>query len=291
MKNVFCAIVAISSLLFANTVFAQESSQQETPKKKKQHELTITTNGIRIQQTDSAHTKVGVLDSNDTKDTHKGKFSVAVGPVDLGINILADNTNYNDPSVHSFLRVPANEQNKSLFDLRQGKSINVNVYPISVIFRALKTHNQKIYISSGIGLQLYNFRYESPVTFTKNPTGIVIMDSMSFKKNKLALDYLNIPLMFTFKTRLNKDNWLVYGVGITEGFLISSWTKQESGQIGKVRVHDAFGLASFNTCVTAEFGLDDAFRFYATYQLTSMFGSGIGLDQHPFSFGIRFSGI
>ena len=289
MNNTICAIVATGILLLAKPVSAQDSTKHETPKKKKkQHELMITTNGIRIQQTDSAKTAIGLIDSNDIKDEHKSRFSVNIGPVDIGVNILADNTNYNDPSVRSLLGVPANQQNKSLFDLRQGKSINVNVYPISVTYRALKTRNQIIYITSGLGLQLYNFRYELPITFTRGLTE-VIMDSITFKKNKLALDYLNIPLMVTFKTRVNKDNWLVYGVGITEGVLISSWTKQESGQRGKVRLHDAFGLAGLNTCITAEIGLEDAFRFYVSYQLTSMFSNG--LDQHPFSFGLRFSGI
>lgn len=284
MKNTFCAIVAIAGLLFAQTISAQETAEKK-PHGKKKHVLTLTTGGLKVYSVDS--TKKTTSESN-VDEHEKRKFFTSIGPVDLGLNLLADNTNYSDPSVKNFLHVPANAQNKSLFDLRTGKSVNVNVYPFMLSYRAVKTHNQRIYISSGLGLQLYNFRYEAPLTYTKNPSG-VILDTISFKKDKLALDYLNVPLMFTFKTRISKKDWLVYGVGITEGYLISSWTKQESGQRGKVKMHDAFGLASTNTCVSAEIGLDDMFRFYFTYQLTSLYTNG--LDQHPFSFGIRFSGI
>jgi hypothetical protein len=157
-----------------------------------------------------------------------------------------------------------------------------------VKFAAVKTQRQRIYISSGLGLQLYNFRYENNISYTRDPAGIII-DSVSFSKNKLGLDYLNIPLMLTFKTRLFKDRWLVYGVGITEGLRIASWTKQKSDERGKVKTHDDFGLADWNTCVTGEFGIEGIVRFYASYQLTSLYDNA--LNQHPISFGFRFSGI
>jgi len=281
MKHTLCAIAAIAGLLFSLRSSAQDTDDTAAHKKKKHwHELAINSNGIMILSKDSAKA------TKATEDAHR--FTVGYAMVDLGINLIADNTNYMNPAVKTYLDVPANEQNKSLFDLRQGKSINVNINPVMVKFKALKTKNQRIYISTGLGLQLYNFRYESPLTYTKNPSS-VILDTISFKKDKLGLDYLNVPLLFTFKTRLNKDNWLVYGVGITEGYLICSWTKQESGLRGKVKVYDAFGLANTNTCVSAEFGIEGAFRFFASYQLTSLYQNG--LDQHPISFGLRFGGI
>ena len=165
-----------------------------------------------------------------------------------------------------------------------------------VKFRALKTEGQRIYLSSGIGFQFYNFRFENPITYAKNPARVT-MDTIVFTKDKLAMNYLNIPLMLTFKTRFHKgdsgksknDKWLVYGFGVTEGFRIDSWSKQKSGDRGKVKVHDAFGLADFNTCVSAEIGVEGVIRFYASYQVTSLYSNGI--DQHPVSFGIRLGGI
>ena len=226
--------------------------------------------------------------SND-KDKTEGDFDTHWGILDLGLNTVADNTNYNSAAAKAFLNVPANRQNSSLFNLRQGKSINVNIYPFMETLYALKRKNQKINISVGLGLQLYNFRYENPISYTRNPN-TVVLDSMSFKKNKLAFDYLNLPLMITFKTRLHNDKWLVYGVGITAGYSIATWTKQEFGS-HKVKLHDDFGFSNFNSCLTGEIGLSNTIRFYGTYQLTNMFTTSTGMSQHPISFGIRFFAI
>jgi len=285
MKITFCAIAATACLLSANTVFAQTDS---TKTKHKKHTLTITfPNGIQINNAGDSSSKSFTDSLKDKSDKDDKKFKTNMTMLDLGINILQDKTNYQDPAVKNYLHVPAGQQNASLFDLRQGKSINVNIYPFMFRYRLLKTGGQRIYLTTGLGLQLYNFRYEQPLTYTRSH--FVDLANTNFHKDKVALDYLNIPLMLTFKTKLYSDNWLVYGGGITGGYRIASWTKQESGMYGKVKVHDAFDFADFNSCVTAEIGIDDMFRFYGSYQLTNLYSNA--LNQHPVSFGIRFSGI
>jgi hypothetical protein len=228
-------------------------------------------------------------DHRGDKDKEEGDFETHWGVLDLGINTISDNTNYNSPAVRNFLNVPANRQNAELFKLRQGKSININIYPWMQTLYAVKRRNQKINISTGIGLQLYNFRYENPITYNKNP-GSVTLDNSSFKKDKLGFDYLNIPLMITFKTRVYNNKWLVYGVGITGGYSIATWTKQEAGG-QKNKVHDDFSFADFNSCLTGEIGISPGIRFYFSYQLTNMFDNTSGMNQHPVSFGIRFFAI
>lgn len=289
MTRTICAIAAIAGLLFANTLKAQEK-QDETAKKKKKHSIVISNKGIRVEYSDSAEykDKAGKMKMIDKEK--QGKFSSSFALMDLGVNLISDNTNYADPSVQHYLNVPSAMKTKSLFDLRTGKSINVNIYPWMLKYHALKTKGQRIYIATGIGLQLYNFRFDESISYTKNPSG-VILDTVVFKKNKLAMDYLNVPLMLTFKTRISKNNWLIYGVGITEGYRIGSLNKQVSGERGKVKTRGSFGLADFNTCINAEFGVEGIVRFFASYQLTSLYGSEAGLDQHPICFGFRLSGI
>ena len=225
----------------------------------------------------------------DDKDKTEGDFDTHWGILDVGLNTIADNTNYNSAAAKAFMNVPANKQNSSLYNLRQGKSINVNIYPFMETLYALKRKNQKINISTGLGLQLYNFRYENPITYTRNPN-TVTETATSFKKDKLGFDYLNVPLMITFKTRLHKDKWLVYGVGVTAGYSIATWTKQEFDS-HKVKVHDDFGFSNFNSCLTGEIGISTGIRFYGSYQLTNMFTTATGMNQHPISFGIRFFAI
>ena len=301
MKNTCCALVAFAILLLSSSSKAQTENTPKTNKKHRGTTVSITyPGGLIVQKKDSSVNKVGAIkdkdidsdnhyDSEEDKEVKGGpRFKTGITTVDLGINILKDNTNYSAPAVKSFLNVPASQQNASLFDLRQGKSINVNIYPLLVRYKALQTHGQRIYITSGLGLQLYNFRFDQPITYTRDPQ-VVILYAQPFKKDKLAMDYMNVPLMFTFKTRLSKKNWLVYGGGITEGFRLDSWTKQVLSSGKKVKVHDAFGLADFNTCLTAEFGIENYFRLFASYQITSLYTNG--LDQHPVCFGFRFTGI
>jgi len=78
-------------------------------------------------------------------------------------------------------------------------------------------------------------------------------------------------------------------VGITGGYRLSSWTKQISDQKGLQKNHDKFNFSDFNSCITAEFGLDDYFRLYASYQVTPLQENA--LDQRPFSIGLRFGGL
>lgn len=293
MKSTFFAIAALVCLCLAAKGYAQDTTK-DTGRFRKHDVLTISNKGICIQHSYDDD-KTG-MKAKDSARVEKKKFSVSFSMFDLGINTLRDNTNYSDPSLSSYLNVPAADRNKQLFELRTGKSINVNINPFMVKFKALKTPGQRIYFATGLGLQIYNFRYDAPITYIKQPNS-VIMDNITFKKNKLALTYLNVPLMLTFKTRLyrdpkgrsKKDEWLIYGVGMSEGFLLNSVTKQISGQRGKIKVRDQFGLADLNTCVTAELGVEGTFRFFGSYQLTSMYNNA--LDQHPISFGIRFGGI
>ncbi len=298
MKYTFSSIIATTALLLAGNTFAQEKATVKAEvtktdtagKKKAGKALTISNDGIYIGSTDSASLK---------KRKEKRFFSTF--SMDLGFNFLQDNTNYNDPKVISYLsNVPAAKKNAQLFDLNQAKSINVNLYWLRA-FKAIDAKKQKLIISSGLGLQIYNFRYDNNITYSKHPAAIT-QDTIAFSKNKLALDYLNVPLMFTFKTKLHqgasgkKSTWLVYSVGATAGFNISAWTKQKSDERGKVKMHDEFSfdkslfdINKFNACLTGEIGIDDVIRFYGTYQLTSIYTNGI--DQHPISIGIKLVGI
>ncbi len=286
MKNVIYAIAAIAMLSCAQTTVAQEKKEE-----KKKRSVSISKEGVKIKSNDSSKTIINKTD--DENESHNGKdkpkFKSNYMMLDLGLNLMQDNTNYADPTVQALLNVPANRQNESLFNQRASKSINVNIYPWMLKFAALRTKNQRIYISTGIGLQLYNFRYDEQLVFNKNPMSISLDTIQALKKNKLAMNYLSVPLMLTFKSRLYNDHWLAYGVGITGGYRIAAWTKQVTTKGAKSKSYDAFGTSDFITSVNAEIGIDGAIRFYASYQLTSMFDNG--LDQHPICFGIRFNGI
>lgn len=256
-------------LLISVSCFAQESATDSA--KKKGHSVSIS------------------MGSEETKDTSNKIFDLHIGMLDLGFNYLNDKTNYAAPAAQNFLNVNSELRNENLFSLSEGKSINVNVFPVMLKARVLKTKRQRVYITLGAGLQMYNFRFNKPITYLNETTPMVVMDTVLFTKNKVGLTYLSVPLMVTSKTKLAKDIWLVYGVGITAGYRIASWTKQVSGERGKQKNHDQFNFNNFNSCITGEIGVDGWVRLYASYQLTALHENA--LNQHPYAIGVRFVGI
>jgi hypothetical protein len=269
MKLIYCLLATI---LLTTTAIAQEKKDSTN---KSKYSISIGSNGLRIGETDSANIE--------------HKFDVQVGVVDVGVNTLRDNTIYSNAATQSFLNVPNDQKNSNMFSLQNAKSINVNVWPVLLKWRPVKTEHQKVYLYSGLGLQMYNFRFTKDISYLNNTSPEVYMDSISFSKNKLGLTYLSVPLGFTLKTKLAPKAWLVYGVGITGGYRLSSWTKQISGERGKQKNHDSFNFNDFNSCVTGEIGVDGWIRLYVSYQLTSL--QKTALDQHPLCIGIRIGGV
>jgi hypothetical protein len=265
-------------------------AQQDKPKvtvdsanNKKTYTFEMGSKGFNIEVTekDSTGKKVAV--------PRKSRWDIQVLMMDIGFNALRDNTNYNTAAAQQFLQVPGDMQNENLFSMRQGKSVNFNIYPIMATYDAVRTKKQKVVLAAGIGLQTYNFRFNKNISYINQTTPAVVLDSVAFTKNKLAVTYLSIPLMVDFKTRLAKEMWLVYGVGVSGGYRIDSWTKQISGERGKQKFHDGFNFRDFNACVTGEIGLDGYVRLYASYQLTPLHENA--LEQNPYAIGIRFFGI
>ena len=273
MKLIYC-ILAATMLL--STAQAQDKTDTTTHKKNRKS-ISLGSAGIKVGEVDTAQNPVEKV------------FDIEVGVVDVGVNTLMDKTVYTNAATRAFLNVPQDQKNANLFSLQNAKSINVNVWPVLVKLRLAKTEHQKVYLYSGIGLQMYNFRFTKNISYLNTNKPEVYMDSLTFSKNKLGFTYLAVPLGFTLKTKLAPKAWLVYGAGITGGYRISSWTKQISDQRGKQKNHDSFNFNDFNSCVTGEIGVDGYLRLYVSYQLTSL--QKTALDQHPLCIGIRIGGV
>lgn len=284
ISNVVCAL-AIGLALW-QTAAAQES--KKTAKQRKV--LSISTEGITFTEYDSSNkatTKSYTCDSNNKK-----RWSSTM-VFDLGFNQMQDNSNYNDPNVKGLLDVPTAMQRKELFDLNFAKSVNVNLsYQHSYL--ALRSKNQRIYLTTGLGMQIYNFRYDNDISHSRNESRI-FADTFDFKKNKLGINYLNVPLLVTFKTRISrndnpkKDKWLVYGGGITAGYRLKAWSKQKSEEQGKVKMRLSEDFNDFNSCLMGEIGIEGVIKLYGSYQLTSIYDNG--LDMKPICIGVRILGI
>ncbi|MEZ5017500.1 MAG: hypothetical protein R2800_10650 [Flavipsychrobacter sp.] len=271
-------IKRISSLLacclfIINTAYAQKEKGENNSAS-----ISIGSGGIEVSK-------------DKKKDKKEEAFNVKFGGVDIGIISLQDQTNYNSTAAQSFLNVPQASRNENLFDLNSGKSINVNVWLVEAGWNLLKKYErQKIIISSGVGLQMYNFRFNKQITYTNETVPSLHLDTLAhLTKNKLGFTFLSVPLNLTFKTKAGKKTWLVYGIGATGGYRIASWTKQISPERGKQKNRDPFNFNDFNACLTAQVGLDGYFRLYTSYQITPLHETA--LTQYPLSIGIRIGGI
>jgi hypothetical protein len=264
-------------------------NESDTAKKKRSFSVQIGMSG----PTNDSSTKA-------KESTRNAKFVVTYGVLDLGFNRIDDKTDYtfsNDlyqflgPETNSTVGPPPPAKLSSPFKLNEGKSINVNIWIANTRLRIANGERQKLYFTSGIGLQMYNFRFDSRKMYASEPNTQMefIPSNLDVQKNKLGFTYAAIPLGLLAKTRITEKRWLVYGASITGGYRIASWTKLKTAQRGKEKNHDPFNFSDFNACVMAEVGIEDAVRFYGSYQLTSL--SSGPLNQHPFAIGIRFFGL
>lgn len=284
-------IYSIAALLLLHLTALAQNDKVDSAKNGRGGTISILAGSTETDDSTKNKKRFTLKMGHDEKkvDTSDKVFDLHIGLLDLGFNYIEDRTDYASAAAQNFLQVGDDLKNKNLFSLREGKSVNVNIYPVLIKAKLVKTKGQRLYVTLGAGLQLYNFRFNKPVTYLNETSPVVVMDSIAFTKNKVGLTYLSVPLMVTSKTRLAKDIWLVYGAGVSAGYRIASWTKQVSGERGKEKNHDQFNFNNFNTCVTAEVGIDGWLRLYASYQLTPLHENA--LEQYPYAIGVRFLGI
>jgi len=181
--------------------------------------------------------------------------------------------NYNDRS---------SDSTGSIFDLRTGKSVNVNIW---FFMQKLNVYKHVVNLKYGLGIETNNYHYEDTrVTYLKNPN-TVILDTIEHDKNKLAVDYITIPLMLNFNFTPSREEGFGLSVGVSAGYRYSSRQKfKDDGDVNKN--HGSFNLEPWKISYIAELQFGPV-KFYGSYASKSMFKSG--LDQVPYNVGIRFS--
>jgi Outer membrane protein beta-barrel domain len=199
---------------------------------------------------------------------------------DIGFANYTDKTNYAGAAAQQF----SPGSTKDRFDLRTGKSINVNLW---FFMQRLNVVKHVVNLKYGLGLELNNYRYDANVFYKKSPV-MVIDTALHFKKNKLAADYLTIPLMLNFNFTPGNDNNKTFGLsaGVSAGYLYSSRQKYISRETGKEKTKGDLGLEPFKISYIAELQLGPI-KLYGSMATKSMFKKG--LDQTPFNVGFRLS--
>ncbi|MBA4166856.1 MAG: outer membrane beta-barrel protein [Chitinophagaceae bacterium] len=200
--------------------------------------------------------------------------------VDLGFNQVNDQTGYPQSIANGYLPAGANED---WFTQKNFKSTNVNIW---VFMQQRNLIKHVVNLKYGAGLELNNYKYRENIRFAEKGFPLVAMDNADYQKNKLALDYLTVPLMLNFNFTPKKKNPVGLSAGISAGYLYSSRQKTNGGGKGKQKYRDDFETRNFKIAYIAELTLGPV-KLYGSYATQSMFRKG--LDMTPFSFGIRLA--
>ena len=284
-------------LLLALGAFCLNASAQEDTIKTKQKD-TIRVGGIIIVKKGKGNTddkvtvKIGV---DDDKPKKKSKISTNWWILDLGFANYDDKTNYAAAGSYLVNRPGFPGIDKNDFKLKAGKSINVNIW---VFMQRISLIKNYVNLKYGFGVELNNYRYKSNISYKENgnvPYTIntqtnapfVFRDSISFTKNKLALDYATVPVMLNFLTNpQQRKKGLSLSLGVSAGYLYSQRNKQKSGERGKLKNKGDYDVERFKFSYIAELGVGPVL-FYGSYSPKSIYERS--LDIRPYNVGFRLS--
>ena len=236
-----------------------------------------------------------IMGRNNAERKRSSNVSTNWWIFDLGFSNYNDNTNYGTAGSYLVNRPGYPALGGSDFKLRAGKSINVNIWFFMQRLNLIEHH---VNLKYGLGLELNNYRYKSSISYregglvpytvgTQATAPFIFRDSISFSKNKLAADYLTVPMMLNFASNpFHNNKGLSLSLGVSAGYLYSQRNKQKSSDRGKDRNKGDYDLEKFKFSYIAELGLGPV-RLYGSYSPKSMYEKS--LDMRPYTVGIRFS--
>ena len=266
----------MSGICFALTGFAQTDTTAP-----KQADTIKIGNMIIIKKKDGSGNTDEEVHINRRRSSKPSNVSTNWFIVDLGFANFKDETNYAAAQASGFLDQKVGEDQ---FDLRGGKSVNVNVW---FFMQRLNVIKHVVNLKYGLGLELNNYRYQEDIRYLKNPTRVILMgNDSSYRKNKLAADYLTVPFMINFNFTPRREQGFGISFGASAGYLYSARQKFNGGPGGKQKEHDDFDLRRWKISYIGEVQLGPV-KLYGSYATESMFEKA--LDHTPYNVGIRFS--
>lgn len=287
------ALFAIAAFLICNTGFGQQDSVRVEKKGD-----TINLGGIIILKKGSPNeSRRVVVTVGRSQKTKNSNISTSSMIFDLGFSNWIDKTNYSSATANHYLinRPGTPDIVENDLKLRTIKSVNVNIW---FFMQRMNLIDHYVNLKYGLGLELNNYRFKTAMSLheadynpydgsqvTSHP--FIFKDSISFSKNKLAADYVTIPLMLNFNTNRDYSNrGISVSAGVSMGFLYSSRNKQISESRGKRKNRGDFDLEKWKFSYVAELGLGPV-RLYGSYSPKSIFANE--LDYRPYNIGIRLS--
>lgn len=232
-----------------------------------------------IQFGNNSITIVRDSDSSKTQIIHKDRKATGHwSGLDLGFNGFLDKNNRNDlPDGYDFLELVPE---KSI-------AVNLNLYDYD-----FKIYNRYVIATTGIGLSYNNFRFRKSFTLVPDTNMVTYMpDSIKFKKHKLTVSYLTVPLLFTFNTNQSYRKAFHFTTGLLLSYKLGSHTKQVynmDGEKKKDKDFDDFNIDPFRYDATLRIGYRN-YTAFVNYAISDFFKSDTGPELHPWAFGVSLT--
>jgi hypothetical protein len=283
-------ITFLAAAIICSTATAQTDSTKKSKDTIRIGNIVIIKNGKN-----NGDKNKGITMHTENRRKKKNNVSTNWWIVDLGFSNYDDKTVYANAGSYLVNRPGSPALGKDDFKLRAGKSINVNIW---FFMQRLNVVKHYVNLKYGLGLELNNYRYKSSVSYkeggfipytagVQTTAPFIFRDSISFTKNKLAADYLTVPLMLNINTNPNRDKrGLSISAGVSAGYLYSQRNKQRSSERGKHHNRGDYDLERFKLSYVGEIGLG-SLHFYGSYSPKSIYEHS--LDMRPYTVGIRFS--
>ena len=219
------------------------------------------------------------------KDIDFKKFETSWFAFDIGLVNYIDETKYleNKTLSNPSIGLP---MSKLKMQLNNGKSTNINIW---VVQQKYRFKNPMFYLKYGLGVEMFNFRYEYGINFRKHESMIIYLSQDNYEKNKLFTSFISVPIRLGYDFKLKNNKILGLSGGVVSGYLYKSLNKQISRELGKEKYHGNYSLKDVRLAGVFEIRIDQI-KFFGTASLQNMLDKmDTNQSLYPYSFGLRFS--
>ena len=176
--------------------------------------------------------------------------------------------------------------NSGSLKLDNRKASNFNIW---IVQQKLNVYQHKINLKYGVGFEMFNFRFEQPVSFRNEPGKTLYMDDVNFTKNKLFVKYLTVPVQLNFQPNPYSRKGFYASIGLSAGYLVDARNKQISPERGKQKYDGTFELNNLRLATIGELGIG-GIRLYGSYGSINLFDKNQSrFSLFPYALGLRFS--
>ncbi len=197
---------------------------------------------------------------------------------EVGVNGLLDYKNS--------LILPSNA---TFLELDYSKSIQFGLNLLEKDFHIYKDH---INLVTGFGFDFNHYALKNKSTLNPDTSYLsATISTLDYKKNKLNVSYIKVPLMLEINTGKNPKKNFHIAAGLEFAYRIHSVAKQKY-DIGdthfNTKERDDFNLGPFRYSVMARIGYNKL-TVFASYDLNRLFQEGKGPQVYPFTVGVTIT--